>query len=181
MTELYGDPAKRARRILGTHELYLTDDPKDTLPTRQGQLWPPKSHSELTVPCKAITLYPIWAWAIMFAGKKIENRDWPTSYRGRLAIHAGSSRQSEAPDRVFIEALGIRVPAGLPGGAILGTVDLIDCQPYGDAFSYDPWACGKFCWILANPRALAEPIPASGKLSLWTCRLPANFRVDTTP
>ena len=81
------------------------------------------------VPCKAITLYPIWAWAIVHAGKMVENRSWPTQYRGRLAIHAGVNRKTEAEDRFFIEGLGIRVPGGLAGGVILGTVDLVGCEP----------------------------------------------------
>ena len=33
-------------------------------------------------------------------------------------------------------------------------------------------AGGYFCWILANPRVLAVPIPIGGKLNLW------KFQVD---
>lgn len=126
------------------------------------------------MPCKAVTLYPIWAWAVIYGPKRIENRSWPTRYRGRLAIHAGTNRRTLAADRLTIESLGVAVPATLPESVIIGTVDLVDCQPYTDALRENLWACGPWCWILDNPRAFSEPIPAVGKLSLWTCQLPVD-------
>lgn len=30
-----------------------------------------------------------WAWAILHAGKDIENRDWATRFRGPFLVHAG--------------------------------------------------------------------------------------------
>lgn len=39
---------------------------------------------------KAITVRQPWAWAIIHAGKDIENRSWKTKTRGRVAIHAAS-------------------------------------------------------------------------------------------
>jgi hypothetical protein len=38
---------------------------------------------------KAITVRQPWAWAIINAGKDIENRTWNTNFRGRVAIRAG--------------------------------------------------------------------------------------------
>lgn len=38
---------------------------------------------------KAITIKQPWASAIAFGGRDIENRDWITHIRGRIAIHAG--------------------------------------------------------------------------------------------
>jgi hypothetical protein len=37
---------------------------------------------------KAISLWQPWASAIALGAKRIETRDWATSYRGPLAIHA---------------------------------------------------------------------------------------------
>ena len=76
--------------------------------------------------------------------------------------------------RAFLASLGIAVPAGLAEGVILGTVDLVDCQPYAGSLKNDPLAEGEFCWILKNPRPFVEPIAARGKLSIWTCQLPAE-------
>jgi hypothetical protein len=39
---------------------------------------------------KAMTVQQPWAWAIIHGGKNIENRSTIWSYRGPLAIHAGS-------------------------------------------------------------------------------------------
>ena len=40
---------------------------------------------------KAITVRPVWAWAIIYAGKNIENRSWRTHLRGPIAIHASKN------------------------------------------------------------------------------------------
>jgi hypothetical protein len=39
-------------------------------------------------PCIALSIRQPWAWLILHAGKDIENRDWPTKYRGPFLIHA---------------------------------------------------------------------------------------------
>jgi hypothetical protein len=100
------------------------------------------------LPFKTITVFPIWAWAIIFGPKHVENRFWPTTYRGRLAIHAGVNRKAEDDDRAFLDSLVIAVPAGLAGGVILGTVDLVGCEPYAGPLKRDPLACGDYSWIL---------------------------------
>src|ERR1051326_1498970 len=38
---------------------------------------------------KALSVRQPWAWLIIYGGKDIENRDWPTSHRGPTLIHAG--------------------------------------------------------------------------------------------
>lgn len=41
---------------------------------------------------RALSIRQPWAWAILHAGKGIENRDWTgCSYRGPLLLHAGKS------------------------------------------------------------------------------------------
>ena len=125
---------------------------------------------------KAITIHPIWAWAIIHSHKRIENRCWQTPHRGLLAIHAGVSRKSEAEDRAFLEALGIVVPDELVTGKILGTVELVACTPYAGALVDNPWACGPVCWILRNAQPFARPIVARGQLRLWECKLPRSTK-----
>ena len=118
-------------------------------------------------PIKAITLYPIWAWLIIYGPKRVENRTWATTHRGPLAIHAGSTRKTEREDRIWLAARGMYVPHNLPVGAILGVVNLDDCLLYGDDFADDPFACGPYCWMLSKPNPLEHPIYVPGKLSLW--------------
>jgi hypothetical protein len=36
----------------------------------------------------ALIIRQPWAWAVVYAGKDVENRTWQTSYRGPLLIHA---------------------------------------------------------------------------------------------
>jgi len=50
---------------------------------------------------KALSLSRPWAWA-MFHGKDIENRTWPTSYRGRIIIHAALSWNKERSHEVIL-------------------------------------------------------------------------------
>ena len=37
----------------------------------------------------ALSIRQPWAWLIVNGYKDIENRDWPTVFRGRMLIHAG--------------------------------------------------------------------------------------------
>lgn len=113
---------------------------------------------------KAVSIHQPWAWAILHAGKDIENRSWPTSCRGPLLIHASKSKVSY--DR---ESAGWRATYGcelppweeLATGAILGVVDLVDCVPLEQAGG-SIWAQGEWCWMLANSRPFARPIPFKG-------------------
>jgi hypothetical protein len=151
----------------------------DVMPSfyQQSRFWPTTSGP--LAPCKALTLYPLWAWLIVYGPKRVENRTWATNYRGPLAIHAGKCRRGEVEDRAWLESLGIRVPAEFPVGAILGTVTLLDCVPYGPALYADPLASGPFCWLLEAPERFPEPIPARGSLGLWTAWIPGILENST--
>lgn len=143
---------------------------------------------------KALTVQQPWAWAI-FAGKTVENRTQLWKYRGPLAIHAGARWSehglrsplvhaafagSEHDSRERWTALESDMKRRLVLGAIIGVVDLVDChracgccKPWGEpGISYA--ALGErhprkvTHLVLENPRLLAEPIPCSGALGLWT-------------
>src|SRR5687767_9679559 len=109
---------------------------------------------------KAISIQQPWAWAILHAGKDIENRSWTTSFRGRIAVHATrlQPRWKLPP--------GVRPPreGELVLGAILGTVELVDVVRE----SRSPWFIGPYGFVLRNPRPLPQPIPCRGNLRLWT-------------
>lgn len=131
------------------------------------------SDLDITPELKALSIHGPWAWAILAGHKRVENRSWNTSYRGRLAIHAGRSRDSDERATALFRSLGIDYPDEFPRGAILGTVDLLDVLPreaYLEKFGADPvnrsMAFGPLCWVLDNPR-IRKPIPCAGALSLW--------------
>lgn len=120
---------------------------------------------------KAISVREPWAWLIIrpdIAGpaerraaissgiiKDIENRTWPTRFRGRVLIHAsqGMTRAEYEDAAAFCETLGIDVPPleRLPRGGIIGAVTITGCT----SNSYSPWFFGPFGFELADP----EPLP----------------------
>jgi hypothetical protein len=110
---------------------------------------------------KCLTVCQPWAWAIVYGPKRIENRTWPTSYRGPLLIHAGKSRSrlgDFGPDEPE--------PAAMSFGAIIGLAELVDCVPVQDVAG-QPFAEGPWCWRLGNVRPLKKIVPMPGRLSLW--------------
>jgi ASCH domain len=119
----------------------------------------------------ALSMHAPWAWAIVHAGKHIENRTWKRSYRGPLFIHASlSGTQSECDE--IERKCGTRPPADMIRGAIIARATLSDIVPLREV-KRDPWASGPWCWILQDVQRL-RPQYMPGKLGLWkpvmTCR-----------
>lgn len=119
---------------------------------------------------KAITVRHPHAHAIIHLGKDIENRSWPTKYRGPLLIHAASS-MSAAEYGDFAEFLCAEIKeAHMPSpselratlGGIIGVVDLVDCVQH----SKSPWFVGDYGFVLSNPRPLPF-VKVKGRLNLF--------------
>lgn len=100
--------------------------------------------------------------------KTIENRDWTTTYRGPLLIHASKTFEGEALDDwsgVFLTLSSV-IPCEqeqYPRGAILGMATLTDIITDSD----DPWFVGSYGFVLHNARAFSDPIPYRGQLKLF--------------
>lgn len=116
-----------------------------------------------------------WAWAIVHGGKDVENRsrNLAGSYRGPVAIHAGlTHEQGTMAGEFHRRAHGGEVPTELKFGAVIGIVDLVGIHREAIGCCESPWAqrnYGEFVHLeLANPRPLTTPIPAKGRLGLWT-------------
>jgi len=97
---------------------------------------------------KTISIRQPWAWAILHAGKRIENRDWRAapSYRGSLLIHASKGctgpefasaaiwmheQHLATPiewrlDRQHPDTPKIQALSTMPRGGIVGVCDLVD-------------------------------------------------------
>lgn len=113
---------------------------------------------------KCLSVQQPWAWAIIHGPKRIENRSWPTRYRGPLLIHAGKSRKSLGDEDGLIPDLPPYDQ--LDYGMLIGIVTLKDCQPVEDT-RRDPFAFGPICWLLGEPVPFVEPIVYNGKLGLF--------------
>jgi hypothetical protein len=141
-----------------------------------------------------------WADCIML-DKWVENRSWRTHYRGPLWIQAGL-KTDYGPD-VFYEHR--QVPGERLRGCIIGRVDLLDCASQRDVIAVRDYIKGKrktvsdrqeeirnlmprsnakkwkylgdseFCWIVANPRWLKEPIPCTGKLGIFKIEVDSDM------
>lgn len=121
---------------------------------------------------KALTICQPYAHLIAIGEKRVENRTWPTRYRGPLAIHAGKSRAWLTGDD----------PEGMAYGAVVAIATVADCRTITDVLrgcreypwlAEHPHAIGPWCWVLTNVTMLPEPIPARGAQGLWD--LPAGI------
>lgn len=136
---------------------------------------------------KAISIIQPFASLIMLPDthkmhKRVENRNWPTRHRGLLAIHASKTRRYDG-EHVEDIAESYGLPRGMTFGAVLGTVNLIDCLHIDELPTSGPlaWAqhhihsSGPYCWILGGVRPFKTPVPCSGARGLWDWDSPTLF------
>lgn len=128
---------------------------------------------------KAISVRAPWWWLILHAGKNIENRDWPTKFRGTVYLHASKWWKWDEICEDFEDVRLIRNRHNLPeieravtgrmlkdaGGCIVGKVDIVGCVT--DKGTESPWFFGKYGFVLANPVAFDKPIPCKGALGFF--------------
>lgn len=139
----------------------------------------------LDLPLHALSVRQPWAWAIIHAGKDIENRSWQAvnhglTKRGRIAIHAAKGMTRDEYDNAsgfMRQTLGIECPPAIDllRGGIIGSVDVIDVVTESDG----PWFFGPRGLVLSG----AEPcgfIPSLGALGYFTWR-PADQSVVAPP
>jgi hypothetical protein len=110
---------------------------------------------------KALSIRQPWAYLIVAGHKDIENRTWRGHYRGRFLVHAPQSISQSGV--AFAERMGITLPADLPRGGIVGSVEMVDCvQAHAS-----PWFEGPFGFVLRDAKALPFQ-PCLGRLSFFT-------------
>lgn len=133
---------------------------------------------------KALTISQPYASLIASGEKWIENRTWPTSYRGPLAIHAGKGTQYLDRDEI----------KDYPTGCVIAIAKLVACYRLDEIQRNDAdssirksridtsiwnWseaarhkhAEGPFCWILQDIKAI-DPVPCRGAQNLWNWERP---------
>lgn len=82
----------------------------------------------------ALSIRQPWAWLIVNGLKDVENRDWPTQFRGELLVHAGLTLPRRYYDEVAeqLQGLGfhsITLPPyeALERGGFVGWTRIVDC------------------------------------------------------
>ncbi len=150
---------------------------------------------------KTITVKQPWASLIVEGLKDIENRTWSTKFRGRVLIHAGLENilkkikygesiqfltNDQIKDATKTSERNLSIFGSiLPVGAIIGSVEIVDCvinhpsiwaehsakketrKNKAGVIFVDEIEVPVYNWVLANPIKFPEPIPAKGKLSFW--------------
>lgn len=124
---------------------------------------------------KALTICQPYAALIVTGEKLVENREWPTNYRGRLLIHAGKSRQwlEDSDEQEFSERGDPLVFGAVVGEATLTDVLHIDRIQNGDYDTKYPWlrghlhTHGTWCWVLQDVKRYAHPVSWKGAQGLW--------------
>jgi hypothetical protein len=117
---------------------------------------------------KALSIRQPWASLILKAGKDIENRCWPTKFRGRILIHAAKGMtRDEHEDAIDFAVMACKAKPhpeargatfrelgfardDLPRGGIIGSVEIVDCVKY----SASPWFMGEYGFLLRDPQPL---------------------------
>lgn len=149
---------------------------------------------------KALSIKQPWASLVctprldnpLLGIKDIENRTWATKYRGKIYVHVSGKTQfnvqlTDEQTKLAIPVLKTAFDGTMPFGAIIGTVDIVDCViNHGSIWAERTPSCsphypnglpaymGKgredaiYNWVLANPVLFDKPIfNVKGKLSLW--------------
>ena len=125
---------------------------------------------------KAITIKEPWASMISHGFKTMETRPWSTSYRGKIAIHAGKGK----PDKEWMEnvpEMMEMIDDDVHPGCIVAHANLVDCVPitkelidevkenhseYISGF----YGEGRYAFILDDIIPI-EPTPINGRQRLW--------------
>lgn len=122
------------------------------------------------LPEMALSIRQPWVWAIFEAGKRIENRDWLTRFRGPVCIHAAQActqREYASATEFMGRFIKRDVPSlkALRRGGIVGTAVIVDCVTQSD----DPWFMGRYGFVLDEVK-LIEFMPCKGALNFFDWR-----------
>lgn len=113
---------------------------------------------------KILSIQQPWAWAIVYAGKDIENRSWSTNFRGKFLIHTGKKFDREGYEWIKEEFPDINIPGPkdfLLGG-VIGSAEIVGCVQKHNS----RWFFGPFGFVLRNP-VQETFIPLKGQLGFF--------------
>lgn len=118
----------------------------------------------------ALSIRQPWAWLIVHGYKDIENRDWPTNFRGQMLVHAGLTLTQRIYDeiRAELESASLLPPdfpafKALPLGGFVGWTRVADCCQQHPS----PWKQeGTHGFVLRDSRPIPF-VPWKGRLGFF--------------
>lgn len=110
-------------------------------------------------PKQALSIRQPWAHHILHDGKQVENRSWPTRFRGSFLIHASGTFDGKAAERREF----VTEHPDSPFGGIIGMATITDCV----TSMRSKWFFGPYGFVLINATPL-EFVPCKGKLGFFT-------------
>lgn len=128
---------------------------------------------------KVLSLTEPYATLIKNGIKTIETRSWKTDYRGKLYIHASSTKMPKEYKNNQ-ELMSLVDLDKLNYGNIICSCELVDCILMTDDFIENiknnnkneyitgVYSKGRYAWILKNIESLDNPIKTKGHLGIWT-------------
>ena len=118
---------------------------------------------------KVLVIRQPWAWAIIHAGKDIENRSWGTKFTGRFLVSAaqGCTYKEWEDFMRFVQAQKIDCPPVpqhemLLRGGIIGSVEMTHVVAHSDSL----WWMGPRGFVLRNPKPMPFR-PIKGRLGFF--------------
>jgi hypothetical protein len=134
------------------------------------------------LPTIALSVRQPWAWLICHGGKGIENRTWPTRFRGRFLVHAakGMTLAEYEACQIFVDGFDSELAASIPDpgdldrGGIVGAATLVLCV----RSSASEWFCGPWGFVLSEVAPLPFR-PCKGALGFFRHNAHADGAVAT--
>jgi activating signal cointegrator 1 len=145
---------------------------------------------------KCLSLWNPWALFVARGLKRNETRGWRTPYRGEMAIHAAKTTEEIYSYRLKLAEAGViaslddpddfpKEDADWPLGKIIAVATLKDVVPAHTVRAglsrmeraFGNYEGKRFAWILADIRALREPVACRGYQWLWDLDAETEARV----
>lgn len=131
---------------------------------------------------RGLTLHRPWCWAILNAGKDVENRPWRCQFLRPgdfIAIHSGVTYDEGGYDYLCSFGYGIAAPLAddpdWQSGFIHGVV-----QYQGTVTASDSrWFFGPYGWKLGNP-VVIDPVACRGAQGLFSIPINVLKQVRTS-
>jgi ASCH domain len=138
----------------------------------------------------ALSLKQPWAWVVLHLQKHVENRRWPTAFRGDFLLHASKTMTRDdyygclefCTGVIGSHAIRDFPPLkALPRGVIVGAARLVDVLPPCSACSKKCWSeyggtCGaphgwhmpeQYGFVLEHVRPAPRLVPCVGHLGFF--------------